>query len=368
MTINKLYCASVHTVCTVAPTVAIMALSPRESGKFISSTARNVFIDNENIKWPALAFVEAIENSSFSLDKFLQCEFHPRHDDPLAVDWIFVLDTLNFSFWTATGSKKWTVNGQTGYFALCAAVKRAIEEGKPIQDPAYYSKITLSDVETIFRGDDEAVKIPLIHERVQVLHEAGKVLLSKYEGTFETCIKSCKRSAMKLLDLIIGEFKAYRDEAVYEGEKVSFYKRAQILIGDIWTCFKGRGIGEFHDINSITMFADYRIPQVFLYVKAFRYSDSLLKKLQSDELLENGSREEVEIRGCSIELVERICEEVERLLESSKSFLQTPEAQETAKHVNAIMIDQFLWDYRRRHAKTIDERNIPFHKTRCIYY
>lgn len=29
------------------------------------------------------------------------------------------------------------------------------------------------------------------------------------------------------------------------------------------------------------MFADYRIPQVFLYFKAFRYSDSLLKKLQS---------------------------------------------------------------------------------------
>lgn len=33
------------------------------------------------------------------------------------------------------------------------------------------------------------------------------------------------------------------------------------------------------------MFADYRIPQVFLYFKAFRYSDSLLKKLQVGKTL-----------------------------------------------------------------------------------
>lgn len=87
-----------------------------------------------------------------------------------------------------------------------------------------------------------------------------------------------------------------------------------------------------------------------------------------DEPLENGSREEMEIRGCSIELVERICNEVRRVLGDLKSLLQTPEAQNTAKHVNAILVDQFLWDYRRKHAKDIDERNLPFHKTRCIYY
>ncbi|XP_011134932.1 queuosine salvage protein isoform X2 [Harpegnathos saltator] len=311
--------------------------------------------------------VKAIADSSLSLNNFLQCEFHPKHDDPLAVDWIFILDTLNFSFWTQTGAKKWTVNGQTGYFALCAAVKRAIEEGKPILDPAYYSKITLSDVESIFRGDDE-VNIPLVNERLQVLHEAGKVLLSKYQGTFKTCIESCKGSAAKLLNLIVSEFKAYRDEAVYEGQRVSFYKRAQILIGDIWSCFKGCGIGEFHDINSITMFADYRIPQVFLYFKAFRYSDSLLKKLRSDELLENGSREEAEIRGCSIELVERLYAEVRRMIEDPKSPVKSPEALNTAKHVNAVLIDQFLWDYRRKHAAGIDDQVVPFHKTRCIYY
>lgn len=59
-------------------------------------------------------------------------------------------------------------------------------------DPAYYSKITLSDVETIFRGDDKEVTIPLVHERVQVLHEAGKVLLDKYQGTSNDDYDNCR--------------------------------------------------------------------------------------------------------------------------------------------------------------------------------
>ena len=39
---------------------------------------------------------------------------------------------------------------------------------------------------------------------------------------------------------------------------VSFYKRAQILVADIWACFEGKDLGAFDDIDSITMFADYR--------------------------------------------------------------------------------------------------------------
>lgn len=40
--------------------------------------------------------------------------------------------------------------------------------------------------------------------------------------------------------------------------QVTFYKRAQILVADIWGCFEGQGIGFFADIDCITMFADYR--------------------------------------------------------------------------------------------------------------
>lgn len=61
------------------------------------------------------------------MNNFSQLQLHPSPDDPRAVDWIFVLDTLNYSFWSRKDSPKWTVDGRTGYFALCAAVKRAID-------------------------------------------------------------------------------------------------------------------------------------------------------------------------------------------------------------------------------------------------
>ena len=40
--------------------------------------------------------------------------------------------------------------------------------------------------------------------------------------------------------------------------QVFLYKRAQIFAGDLFGAFGGRGLGAFHDIDQITMFADYR--------------------------------------------------------------------------------------------------------------
>jgi hypothetical protein len=34
-----------------------------------------------------------------------------------------------------------------------------------------------------------------------------------------------------------------------------FYKRAQIFVGDLYGAFAGQGLGHFHDINQLTMFA-----------------------------------------------------------------------------------------------------------------
>lgn len=337
-----------------------MVLMPRDSANLIATLSKNVFIEDEGVKNLACTILEGLKSRKIHINNFSQNELHPNSDDPRAVDWIFFLSVLNFSFWTAKNSNKWKVNGQTGYFALCAAVKRAMDENKPIIDPKYYSKITQNELEVIFLGDDNHTNIPLIKERVNNLHQAGQVLLKKYQGTFVECIKACSGSAEKLLKLIVNEFDSFRDEADYQGYRVSFYKRAQILIGDIWSCCKGQGYGEFYDIDYITIFSDYRIPQVLVSFDAMRYSNPLLSKLQSDIELESGSPEEVEIRGCSIEVCERINKEVKRLITSY------PNLNLKESDVNTILIDHFLWDYRRDHAEELE--SIPFHKTRCIYY
>lgn len=40
--------------------------------------------------------------------------------------------------------------------------------------------------------------------------------------------------------------------------QVFLYKRAQIFVGDLYGAFQGKGLGAFHDLHFITMFADYR--------------------------------------------------------------------------------------------------------------
>lgn len=146
----------------------------------------------------------------------------------------------------------------------------------------YYSKITLEDLEKIFRSDDKETKIPLMGERLRCLHEVGEVLLNKYDGNFESVVKNCGNSAENLLKTIVQDFPCFRDEADYNGQRVSIYKRAQILVGDIWACYKGEGLGYFKDINeSITMFADYRVPQVLIHFKALEYTDELMEYLKN---------------------------------------------------------------------------------------
>ena len=50
-------------------------------------------------------------------------------------------------------------------------------------------------------------------------------------------------------------FPSFDDTHLFEGEKVRFHKRAQILVADLWACFEGEGYGFFRDIDQVTMFA-----------------------------------------------------------------------------------------------------------------
>ena len=145
----------------------------------------------------------------------------------------------------------------------------------------------------------------------------------------------------------------------FTGKTVAIFKRAQILVADIWAACGGTGLGEFRDIDSITMFADYRIPQCLVWFGALEYSNELQELLDSNHAFVSGERQEVEIRGCSMRAVEMIVEAVKGLIKQDASLPDsTP--------VNAILVDHFLWDYRREHAKATE--HIPIHKIRCIYY
>ncbi|XP_023591542.1 queuosine 5'-phosphate N-glycosylase/hydrolase isoform X2 [Trichechus manatus latirostris] len=230
-------------------------------------------------------------------------------------------------------------------------------QGIPITSASYYATVTLEQVQHIFRSDTD-VPMPLIEERHRILNETGKILLEKFEGSFLNCVRKSEQSAQKLMHLVVESFPSYRDVTQFEGKRISFYKRAQILVADTWSVLEGQGDGCFKDISSITMFADYRLPQVLLHLGALRYSDELQKKLLKGEMLSYGDKQEVEIRGCSVWCVELIRDCLLELIEKK--------GEKISGEINSILLDYYLWDYARDHRA--DMNGIPFHHTRCIYY
>lgn len=339
-------------------------LMPRESGRFIAETSKDVKINDSGIQAIAKLMYQKAKTDTYSIKSWKEDhELNPQTASKQSVDWVFVADTLNFSFWSDDESKKFTVNYKgkdyTGYWSWIAALNKALDKGINLTDPNVYASITKEELKAILKSDSD-IDIPLLDDRLEVLQEAGKVLLKKYDGSFVNCVEKCEKSAQTLLKLVVNDFPSYCDTAEYNGKTVAFYKRAQILIADIWGCFEGQSYGEFYDIDSVTMFADYRIPQALLYFDALEYSKELKEYLESGKRLKTGDRYEVEIRGCSIWATELVCEETKKLLQNDEDCKD--------KIMNSILIDHFLWDFRREQMDNDKMKAIPFHRIRCMYY
>lgn len=100
---------------------------------------------------------------------------------------------------------------------------------------------------------------PQLEERKRKVKELGDVLLHIFDGKALNLIKQANGSAVEAVRLVLSYFPGFRDHAVYKGEQVHFYKRAQILVGDVWAAYGRRstGVASFHDIAKLTMFGTY---------------------------------------------------------------------------------------------------------------
>ncbi|CDS04978.1 hypothetical protein LRAMOSA07508 [Lichtheimia ramosa] len=335
-------------------------MSVLESASFIAQNSKHVHIPMDNIDRAARFTLDNMKAKQYSTHTWNEHPLQPKELNASTVDWIFLVDVLNFSFWSdlddgcKENSERYTVKYKgklyTGYWSLCAAINRALDAGIPITSPAYYANASAQDIAKVFASETKE-SIPLFKERVDVIHEAGKVLLERFDGSFVNCIRQANSSADALLRILVDNFSSFRDIHMYQGRQVYILKRAQILIADIWACFDGQSYGKFHDIDRITMFADYRVPQALCYLGVLEYSKELLDKLNTRQLIESGSDDEIEIRGNSIWAVELMIRRIKEIAPDQP--------------INAILVDFYIWDT----AKEIQEQmNIPIHRTRSIYY
>lgn len=168
-------------------------------------------------------------------------------------------------------------------------------------------------------------------------------------------LEKAEQSAGKLVNLLVKYFPSFRDEARFEGRKVRLYKRAQIFVADLWAAFNATGYGIFHDIGHLTMFADYRVPQLLRSLGVLSCSPPLEYTIRDKKQIASGQSWEVQLRGCSIwyARVSRLPGKRGRMLTAGnfpcnravelirrEILKQHPDA----AGVNAVLIDFFLYD------------------------
>ncbi|MCO5222135.1 MAG: queuosine salvage family protein [Thermomicrobiales bacterium] len=274
---------------------------------------------------------------------------HFRDDTWRTAAWVLVLDALNFCFWSERPDPELDGHDGTrydGYWALVAALRKAIDRGQPLWDADYLLTAPDAELVAIFDpADPDGVPIPQLERRVAHLREVGVGLR---ETPIEELISAANGSAVALADAVRRRFPSFNDIVLIDGQEVRFLKRAQILIADLHGAFGGAGLGKFHDLHELTAFADYKVPQVLRRFGVLRYSSDLEAALHARQLIPANSPWELEIRAATI----WGCELIRQALVAQ------------GKPLMAMEIDWALW----LTGQELPAGTEPYHRTPTIFY
>ncbi len=307
---------------------------------YVVEHARDVQIDHAAIEHAADALAEKqVAPPAWNY------EWHFHDGTPRTVNYLFLLDALNFCFW---GNPKWGIeyDGKTldGYWALAASLKRAAETNAEFLDANFLARITPQDLAQVLRGN---VTIPLFIERWRNARELGIVLKNLWSGQAARLVECAEGNAARLAQMITENFSSFNDMTVYDHHEVRFFKRAQILVADLWGAFGGKDWGAFDNISDLTAFADYKLPQILRAWGILKYTPTLARQVDTQTELAKDSPAEIEIRAATLWAVEFLRE---ALVKRGRAWWST-------------QVDWILWE-----ASQTLEGMQPYHRVRTIYY
>lgn len=319
----------------------------RQSCQLVANAAKHVSINKDAIDKAAESLVD--DNSSLSsLRKGVEWDAEGWHysadansnpPGPLTCQYIFVMDSLNFCFWPVEGLE---------YDTLAISLKNVLEADSTAFDADKLAVMTDETLQSWFPTH----KLPLLSERSARLRELGEGLRDNYGGLASNLVKASEGSAVKMVKLVLSSFHGFRDTSIYNGQLAHFYKRAQILVGDVWAAYGRLSYPAspygFNDLDQLTMFADYRVPQILREMNIMQYSPALQSAIDAKTQIPSGSEEEVELRACTVLAVDLLQGALRR----------------RGCDLLVLEVDWLLWQ-RGENAKDVIA---PHHRTLTIYY
>lgn len=285
--------------------------------------------------------------------------------------YVFVLDALNFCFWPLQGYE---------YEHLASSIKDALVRDGTIYSAESLMAMTPEKLVEILQPNttqfplistphnqhpeeqyvtaangNKVLPIPLLHSRVRLLQELGGVLAKHFDGLAYNVVKQANGSARELVRIITQAFPGFRDHSQFANDQIFFYKRVQILVGDLWGAFHcGQGVANFNDMSFLTCFPDYRIPQLFRSIGVLKCNAAFEAVLDDMETYKQNclpnSEEEILIRCWTVQTVELIKHKLRKM----------------GVVIEAFQLDWLLWE---RGEKLMKENKIkPHHRTLTTYY
>jgi hypothetical protein len=197
------------------------------------------------------------------------------------------LNAINFgSGWFPTLRK---APGMSGF--------RTVEAGLRAHGPWSADELSAMTREEIAAAVGQDPEHELMGHFATHLRELGERVQG--HGSFLALARSGDGSAVALAEEL-ASWPTWRDVSAYDGDEVPFFKRAQIAAADLALA----GIAPAGDLAALTLFADNLVPHVLRVDGVLEVDPELVARIESEQLIEHDSPEEVELRACALHAVE----------------------------------------------------------------
>jgi hypothetical protein len=243
------------------------------------------------------------------------------------------LDAINFgSGWWPEVRKR---PGRSGFYTMALGLRARFDAHGP-WTAAELARISPEEIAAALGQDPEHELMRLYAES---LRDLGRWVAGEHGGRFAGPARAAGGSAATLVEQL-AKRPSFADFSSYRGRRVPFLKRAQLACADLHHA----RVADLGDLDRLTLFADNLVPHVLRVDGVLAYDEGLATRIDAGELLEHGSEEEVEIRACAVEAVERMSR--------------------ARPDLSAQELDHVLWN--RGRAAAYKAR--PRHRARCTAY
>lgn len=277
--------------------------------------------------------------------------------------YILALDAINFCFWPCKNYPEETHINPLEYDTLAVALKKLAEaDDQNYSDdmssyafsPGRLAQTTMESMTALLEPHLSGHYLDNMARRAQLWKEVGEVLLEHFGGSAMQLIAHADGSAPRLVELIFSHFPGFRDEVtIDDSDRVVFLKRAQIFVGDVNAGLKLN----LKNLEHLTTFADYRVPQILRHFEILEYSPELSTIVDSNTEIPMESPNEISIRAATVVGVEELVKHLnaEDITSSGPS-----------NQFNDVNVDWYLWQVGEKMHH--DGLLKPFHKVRTHFY